>query len=455
MRKKLTGHLRAVLEGMMVIGFGIQIVMGAVWLCGNFLTLQDFAKHDSIFYTLLTDLSFGLPQILCVIQLLAAYVCVYRFWNAWKGGCRWSNAFRTLAVMSLPMALQSHLAILPWSLVGSSLILQWSFACELLRGDYRSVFGKCLEPPESAKKVGGRRAWYRSGGMLLAWLAMALLLPEYRFLGGVTPLVVGVVCAFRMRREWKRLLVRVLLFAVCTTVIFGAGTFVRGEKRPLALAMLSRMAWTHVLQDYPGWPEEVLLALGESARDLTYEAGNFDRILWPALVQAYGEEQAKAYCEAIAKEAFEDRLPVLLTYFRWDAFAYAFSPLYVQDQLEGAYYDSYTGRNYDIMSRQMPAFTKIYWDYACWWYGVALLLGLLGGCLKCLAGACRKWDFAVLFAILASGGMQVVWYTMRGSGMMDYKATFVVASLWILFALSAFFDQMNGCHFGGNEIEEQ
>jgi hypothetical protein len=83
------------------------------------------------------------------------------------------------------------------------------------------------------------------------------------------------------------------------------------------------------------------------------------------------------------------------------------------------------------------------------------LLGLLGGCLKCLAGACRKWDFAALFAILASGGMQVVWYTMRGSGMMDYKVTFAVASLWVVFALSAFFDQMNGCHFGGNEIEEQ
>ena len=46
--QKFTGHIIAILKGILFIGISVQIVMGIVWMCRNFSHVPQF--EDSLFY---------------------------------------------------------------------------------------------------------------------------------------------------------------------------------------------------------------------------------------------------------------------------------------------------------------------------------------------------------------------------------------------------------------------
>lgn len=428
MRKKITW----VFKGILFIGFTIQIGFGIAWACCNFTSVQAFAESESVVYGALLALAGRHAWAVYALQLLAAYGAGRRFLRVLRPAGRFGSIWGALALLTFPMALQCHLALLPWSFVGSLVMLEWSFAVESLRrgADVRQT-----------------AAFWR---MAFCWLPMALLLPEYRLLGGVPVLLTFLFCLWRLRRQAGKMGRFALLVIAYGCLAVGAGTLVQRasgqEERSLSFALACRTAWPFILSDFSGWPEEVQEVLAQDMREITFCPDNMDRIMKPLMEETFGEEQADAYYLEIARNAWEHRARVILTHVRWDVIGYAAAPAALQAQLRGGYYDSYSGRNYEIMREKAPLLTRYYVDYSCWWFGICIGAALLLTVLFCIGEKRFVWkDFGrgLLVCILSSGAL-VAWYTLQGAGQMDYKASFAVSSLWLVWALTAMREEGTG-----------
>lgn len=55
----------------------------------------------------------------------------------------------------------------------------------------------------------------------------------------------------------------------------------RGKASQCGVFHASRFAWFFILSDFYGWPEEVLEALGESVREITFYPDNMERVMRP------------------------------------------------------------------------------------------------------------------------------------------------------------------------------
>lgn len=424
MRKQLTGHLCAVLKGILFIGFSIQIVLGVIWMCFNFTSFQEFGEHKSIVYAAVYALTGRHPWIMYLVQLVLAYLAGNRFLNVLRPSGKGMHIWGTLTLLTFPMAMQCHLAVLPWSFAGSLSLLQWSFAVEML------------------KKNGNPKKW-ALGGMAACWVLLAVLLPEYRMLGGIPVLLTFLLGLKRLWKKPKQLLCYALVTAISGCLAVGGGTIAKKvsgiEDRSVSLALASRMAWPSLWADHYGWPEEMQEALGEKMWETSFCPDNMDRIMKPIMEEAFGKEQADVYYREIAENAWVHRTSVILTQMRWDVLGYGATPIVLRTQLEGGNYDSYSGRNYEIMRNHTPVLTKYYVAYSCWWFKICIAAAFLLTVLYCAEKRRFIWRdiFGGLFVCVLSACVPVVWYTMRGSGMMDYKMSFAVSSMWLVWALTA------------------
>lgn len=449
MRKAMAGHLRAgkrcaavvcsLLRGMLFIGFSIQIGWGVLWMCCNFAAVQEFAESRSVVYNAIYALTGRHAPVMYGLQLALAYYAGYRFLNALRPAGRFRSIWSPLALLTFPMAMQCHLALLPWSFVGSFVLLEWSFAVEILRRDFAKKTTSREDAPRNADGELKRGA----AGLGICWFALAALLPEYRLLGGIPAALSLIFCLWRLRREAGRLLYPALLTVVFGCLAVGAGTAVQkasgAEERSASFALVCRTAWPFILSDFSGWPEEVQAVLAQDMREITFCPDNMERIMKPLVEAAFGSGQADAYYREIAENAWTHRASVILTHMRWDVLGYGMTPVIFQEQLKGGCYDSYTGRNYEIMRNHTPSLTKYYVDYSCWWFGICIALALLLTVAYCAQAKGFIWkDMGKgLWVCILSAGVLTVWYTMQGSGIMDYKASFAVSSLWLIWALTA------------------
>ncbi len=114
---------------------------------------------------------------------------------------------------------------------------------------------------------------------------------------------------------------------------------------------------------------------------------------------------------------------------------YCASPVILQLQLSGDAYDSHSGRNYEIMRRSAPVLTKQYVNYGRWFAAAAVLTALLLAAR--LAAGERpygKREGLLSVAVLFSAACCVLWYTMQGAGIMDYKYTVLINQVWFLWS---------------------
>ncbi len=469
MRRKVAGHLCAVLKGILFIGFSIQAVMGLVWMCLNFTAVQEFAPEKSAAYDALCLLTGDCAPLMYLLQLSAAAFADWRILGAIRReGVKW-RVWGTVVLLTFPMAMQCHLALLPWSFAGSLLLLEWSFVIELLQKRERS----------------GRN--FALAGLSGCWPLLAVFLPEYRLLGGI-PAVLAVLLHMGQQlwrkpsrgenpgeeeafgkgvREKKRLWQELLLTLAAAGLAIGAGTAARAasgiEERSVSFALACRTVWYSIRADHYGWPDELQQVMEEE--DHVYEISlapdNMDRIMKPLMEERFGEEQAKAYYRYMAKNSWEHRKTAILSQMRWDMAGYAATPLILQRQLEGAGYDSYSGRNYEIMRNHAPVWTGLYVAYSCRWFGcfsvTALLLSLtliIGRQTFCGAGG-FPWKNSLkgIFVCGLSAGAVVLWYTLQGSGIMDYRKSFAVSSIWLIWALTAMREEET--HERGRSVAEK
>lgn len=421
--KKAAVQLCALLRSILFIGFSVQILLGLAWLCTNFMEVQAFAPAGGQLYPLLLYIFGGIPQILYLLQLGAAFAAGYvlikpcgslkQFWRIWF----------VLAFMTFPMALQCHLALLPHSFVSSLTLLELGFCHGIFDG-------------EGGVSVAGlARA-------AACWLGLALFLPEYAWLGVIPPVLTVLFHLRELCKQIRQLAYCIILIAAFGGMIVGLRSLTspeekEGSQNTFWFSMASRTAWPRLWEDHVQWSEELRALVGNVVWNTSNSPDNMEKIFKPVLEQAVGEDQAQEYYREIAEVAWRLNKEQIVKQIAWDLLTYAAPSSVLQMQLSGRSYALVSGRNYEIMGMNHPRLTKYYVAYGCWWFfaalGAAALLVLFG----CVAGewlfSLRKLEFAAMAVIWSA--VLVCFYTMQGAGIADYKYTIAVASLWSFFAL--------------------
>jgi len=442
--QKALGHISAVLKGVLFIGISIQTVTGIVWMCCNFSHVPQFG--DSLFYmqvsrTLRCDEYTGIlyPVFLRIVrrnhfivygmQLAAAYAAARSFLCVFRPARGWKTVWGCLAFMTIPVVMQCHMAILPCSFAASLLLLELA----LLAGAVKKAENCTLK---------------RLAEISLCWLLLALLLPEYLYLGAV-PVVMFCFCSYGRWRENKRVRYHgLLLIAVFIGMTVGINSLTQTQglygrpQKTLLMTLTQRIAWTNILKDYESWPQQIFLWMD---KDIVFQsavyADGMDRALFPAMEQAVADHtitqrQAEEYYHALIDKAWTSHRTTIIKEIIWDMLGYGASPAVLQIFLRGRNYD-FSCRNYDFFLEHSPGLSKFYMDYGSWQFNVAAALTAALQVFKLWGGRPEEKKGTVKAALccVIMAGVLMFWYAMRGAGMLDYKNTAVIVQLWMAWAV--------------------
>lgn len=416
--KRMKTHLSAIMGRMLFIGFSVQIVFGLFWMLCNFGARQDFAmRSDGLLYPVLLKLA---PHY-CVVyffQAAAALGAGYFFLKTIRPSLFW-NIWGSLAIFTVPMGMQCHLALLPDSLISSLMLMQ----CALF---WKAVSSKGKRTILFAEMAG-------------CWLGLALLEEMYLYFGGILPLLLLLVTV--CGRERFRIVSMILLFSAFVGILFGTYDLAKAtgayEKEPKRISemMFDRFVWSTILREWENWPTQLAdIVDGPSIISSSYYADASDIDLKPALSSVLSQEEMDKLFVDLAKMAWNSYPKRIIHECGWDLAGYVFSPAIAGLMLEGRGCASYCLRNYDIMGRTTPKLTQYYVDYACRWFSAAFLLAVLMEIITVFdmgkAEPCRKIRYfgAYMTACLCP----VLWYVAQGAGMMDYKRTVFITGLWIV-----------------------
>ncbi len=439
MVKKAAAHLGMVIKGTLFIGFTVQILLGLGWMCANFLSRQDFPEPESVLYRQLAGLAGGLPQVLYLVQLGTAFWAVSFFLNSllgeaekgdFPGRCR--RIWEILAVLTYPFAMQCHMAVLSFSLLGSLLTVAFALLLRILSRGNAVGRGNCHRGAARPSVFGGTAA---DTGIRRRWFSgeTAADTDSPRF-----PLSGEKMSGKGRKYRTAKLLGGIFLCAALWTALSGTLDREAREKpgRSLEAAMASRFAWFTMWNDQGMWDQE----LQETVRDVLWESGycpgNME-ILERVMEESLDPETARKYYMQMAQTGWRVHGSIVIRQIGWDMLGYLVTPAVFQKQLQGEAYDSYTGRNYEAMGGHCPALTKDYVDYGCWWFAASLFLALALAIIRVLgregAGLGRRvFSWAVCMGVM---GILALALTMRGAGIMDYKYTVAAGGLWQAFAL--------------------
>lgn len=501
--KKALAHMGAVIKGMLFIGFTVQILLGLAWMCRNFGQVQNFGEPDSALYRSLFRLLGEVPQLMYLLQLGAAFLAGDFFLRSFsgkegsrKGRVRFWSLWRALALLTYPFAMQCHMAVLPYSFMNSLFLMMLSF---LIRLFTRRQIPLRREPAaESAGVVMGVDA--ETGETDIGMAAKTVETYVGKTAVGMTAetgktsigleagtgeTAVGMAetgkAAGRIaadteglaggnKRRWQ-IMAQLAFAVVCAgmfTLLSGAvDASDRSEPgHGIEAAMASRFAWPTIWYDQGSWTDELREAVEDVLWEVSYYPENM-ALFQATLEERAGAEAAGAYNREIAEVAWRNHAPMIIRQMGWDILGYAVTPVIFQLQLQGEAYDSYTGRNYEIMRGNTPVLTRDYVNYGCWWFAAAFLLSLLSlptmkkavsmktaapakeaSPAKAVAPAAAPAAHELpgigrrlaamagpaVICIVCSG-ILVGLLTMRGAGLMDYKYTALISQLWILPAL--------------------
>lgn len=423
----------------------MQIILGMIWGIANFAKMQEFGEtyiyietsktlvcdeYIGILYSLLVFVAKGLESLfvipwfcfLYVMQLAVAGWAAYRLVVTLqdvleKNVHLVTRVWVVLSILTIPQVLQCHLAVLPNSLSCSLYMAMVTYGVRTIRDDSDKT----------------KKNLVVLGAL---WVAVSLLMPEYRVLGGVL-FVVVIIRKIKNTRKVQMLLLLVLFFGM--TVGFSVLAQIHGAqghaKDSLALKAVSRFVWPD-FQEYHGmWPDEIKNAISwEEAGVISRTADGIQTVFAPMMEQALGEKEAEKVYWKLVGTAAHIRTRDIVESIVWDGACHIFSPYLLTKQLEGVGYQSYSGRNYEIMKAHTPGITKHYIAYEGWWFVTGIVVAALISIIT--INDKRKSLLAGKGLLIVSALVMVIYYTMQGAGIMDYKQTIYVTVLWTLWMCS-------------------
>ncbi len=452
-------HIGPILYGMFFLLMGAQIILGALWFCGNFTTGQAFgesAEFLEISRTWVLDEYVGIGYPACLFLLgwfekltgishayilyilqtgcgLGATVYFLKRSELLKkrgpGKCLWRLWFTAAYVNSVPMILQFHLALLPTSFALSA---------------FWVVLGECLFWLKH-KGTDGKTRWKSLVVIALAWLTGALLLPEYMGLLGIPVALAFLGFMWRNRKVYPALLV--IFAAVILLYNMGAGFYQepgsRGRmQQSVSATLLKRVVWPNFYRNSFFWNESVEALFSEQdLQSISCEPESVDRVFGPLMEQVYGKTEANRQYLRMVQISLQMRTKDVVSEVVSDGAGYLFPQAAVWRHLNGEGI-SYSGSNYDVLRSHTPVLAKYYVKVS--FSGFFVMLAVLvirwgaevfGRLRKKRDGdAWKKETQSTAEKILLAGtvlGMVFV-YTMEGAGIWDYQNVLPVCGLWAM-----------------------
>lgn len=520
-KQLLSGICRMIwlaLKSCLFVGFSVQIVLGIWWMICNFTTLQLFGDT-----ALLVEMSDGLilknntgvlyPALLVLVRSITAFSSKLWFMGMYllqlllalaagwffckKLGMGIFSLWGSLVLMTFPMAMQCHLAVLPDSLVGSFLLLQFGFFIGGLWKvmDVRRVVGVSLlvDETQGEKKEAKLLRSEELAGVCLFWLLLGLLKKEYIFFGGILVVILflcqvilwpGRSTAVSIPRKALFLLkggVTILLVALLMVQITKAYSPISTSSDTKVMEVKSkeeilfeRLAWGTILNNQSRWPQELTELIDyDTLYKTSLYTDNVPLLLEPALEEQLGEVEAQALYELLNQRILQEHKREAILEIGMDGLGYLMPPVFLERYLNGSGYGSYNLRNYDVMKQKTPVLTRNYVDYGNLWFVGSLCLSLICGVISGILGvlnmvmnrghrklpsdSCQETDeikgcskgvksaallpaLLSLLAWLFLIGLLAVFYVFRGSAMQDYKLVLIACYGWLCLNLRVFCD---------------
>ncbi len=454
--------LSALLGRLLCIGFSVQILLGLAWMVANFSGLQLFGETAYLVRvsgTLLADEYTGIlyPALLLlvrflttvgpirwywvmyVIQLLFAFGTGYAFlrnlgfMKSSGPWCIWGS----LVMMTFPMMMQVHLAILPESFTFGLLLLEWTAAVRSFRM-IRMVPRGNLKAAAAATLV---------AEVCLFWLLLTLNEPEYFWVGLVPVAILVFVILYKIPETLKRHAVYPLIIAVGYFVLIRGALNLTQEKgyynrpeRSWETMLFDRTAWSTILRYKWRIPGELTELLGEDRMsEVSLYPDNVKLVLEPELENLLGTNEAQKLYLELSKRAWDQDKETILRHLAQDLAANTLAPTVTIALLEGYGGGSLAARNYDVMMRAAPRLTGWYMDYSLWFFTAALVICAI------LAVAAKRADWkeprlrtpiGFRLSMFFTAVYILLWETMQGDCLQDYKQVIFVTQLWIIWMLS-------------------
>ena len=445
------------------IGISVQILLGICWGVRAFGIFPEFGDsylwlkaadtlvcddYMGIGYPLFLMLVKGIESIssipytffVYVIQLAAAFYSSVLFLLSFGViKKRWMLYWGSLGMMTFPMAMQCHLAVLPNSFGLSCMLLELAAIIRILRSEKNAFAEESKRPLHVFLEAA------------LWWAAGTLFVVENRYLGLVPLVMLWILHLIRGKQLGRQRVLRELVLLCATAgILFTAvsmwqtpGSYGKAENT-IGAAMMRRFAWTHMRegQEYDAWPEDLKAYVSwDDFRTAGYYAGTLESGMQKTWEDTVGTQEAQKMfweCAVYHLKAFKsDNIHQIA----WDCAGYALPPVLLQMLLDGRGYESFSGRNVDIMMTGAPKLTNILLKYSSWWYlmGIpAVILLVIGN--RFVAGSAKKettgmgksvWGKMILIGIVTSGCM-ILWYAMQDAGCLDYKNGLLPGILWLV-----------------------
>ncbi len=444
---KLSKDIRYILKWMFVLLMVAQIVLGIGWILANIMHLPMFHEtillnraadlfvvdeYMGILYPVLIKMTKWIEKVsgfpfysqLYALQLISAlgaflYMLRYSGWisgNGLLGKLKYGLA--ALYMLTFPLLLQLHMAVLPYSLAASISIIM---ICDGLYYLYHmeEVRGSVL---------------IRLCGL---WMLVVLLLPDYSWMLGIFMMTLFVKILYGNKIWRNRILICMLSTVLCFGVI-GNTTQVPGSmgriQKSASSCLLSRFVWPNLGSYSFFWPQEVgdIFTLEELSGMAVYsESMMYD--FGPVLEENYGKETANNIYFKMAVAAFGLNTKQILIDTGRDFVSYLCPQIAFQQQQKDNR-GALLAWNYGRLQEQTPMLTKYYVNisFACW-----NVLCVLGGLLILIRRQYKVRSYAGMM-IGSSTLFMAFWYTMQGAGIQDYKKVMLISLLWLLPVIKGF-----------------
>ncbi len=432
---------------------GVQIVLGLIWMACAFRQFPQFALSAELVeasrtWVLDEYIGIGYPILIRIGTVLESWLKVpFSFWIyclqitlAFFSGCylfstifcqkmwKFESICGSLYLMTIPMAAQCHMAVLPFSLALS--LLFWIVG----------ILIKAADENEDLR-LG------KLGCFFVLLVLLPLILPETFWTAVVlgTAAVIGIGVFGRNKRKVLCLLA-VMLLALSTGFTLNQVLQVPGSRgniqKSVSSAVLSRVVWPYFDMDYYFWPAEIKEVMSEDmAWTVSCNPERVKDLFGPVVEERYGRKHAAQLYLQMAKASFEVRTKDITKQIGLDLAAYACPQISVNLQLDGVG-TGLNAYNYNQMKEVQPILTKYYVNYSLHSFVFALFLSCVCfGYRKAKKEKYRKRPTGIWVLLLAVPALwQIVYYTFTSAGMIDYKNVLFVAAgygIWIVYGMAA------------------
>ncbi len=440
---------KKLIQNIIYLIMGLQVLMGLLWMAANLGKVPRFQEcmeflhmsetfcvdeYTGILYPLSIRLLYAVAGLLrlqgCsfvyLLQVVVAYLAyIYFLRKVFFSGeelsvlLRNKLRFGVLFILTVPPVTQCHMALLPYSLATSVMVVLLADTIELWRG-----------------VVPDKKLLLRLGA---GWILSAFFCPDYAWLSGIAV----VLSSIRYMILQKKVAVNLLILCVSSSLFIGCvSPVVQTEgsmgkiQKTVGSMLLQRFVWPNFSTFHLFWNDEVkalwdpreIVVMSQHPEMVIYEFG-------PVVEATYGKERANDFYWNMSKWAFSLDTKNIVGNLLEDTAAYLCPPLTIFLQLHGVG-ESYTGWNYGRMKDYAPVLTGYYVNYSlnawCVLLVLCVLLGILSEREKKATNRSKKKQWLGLYLGTVSIAVNL-WYVMTSGNMQDYKKVMLISILWALF----------------------